>query len=49
MHTVSLTKSYEIAAKHAGMTDEETEDIATFLAEIPKQAMNWLERADAGK
>ena len=36
MHTVSLTRSYEIAAKHAGMTDEETADIVTFLAENPQ-------------
>jgi hypothetical protein len=36
MHTVSLTKSYEIAAKQAGMTDEETADIVTFLAENPQ-------------
>lgn len=49
MHTVCLTKSYEIAAKHAGMTDEETADLVTFLAENPKQAMSWLGRADAGK
>src|SRR3954468_2724993 len=36
MHTVSLTKSYDIAAKHAGMTDEETADIVTFLTENPR-------------
>jgi hypothetical protein len=36
MHTVSLTRSYEIAARHAGMTDDETADIVSFLAENPK-------------
>src|SRR5712671_4068242 len=33
MHTVSSTKSYEIAAKQAGMTDDETAAIVTFPAE----------------
>jgi len=36
MHTVSLTKSYEVAAKQAGMTDDETADLVTFLAENPQ-------------
>jgi hypothetical protein len=36
MHTVSLTRSYEIAAKQAGMTDDETAAIVTFLAENPQ-------------
>lgn len=36
MHTVCMTKSFEVAAKHAGMTDHETADLVTFLAENPK-------------
>ena len=36
MHTVCLTKSYEIAAKQAGMTGDETADVVTFLAENPQ-------------
>jgi hypothetical protein len=36
MHTVSLTRSYEIAAKQAGMTADETTAIVTFLAENPQ-------------
>jgi hypothetical protein len=31
-----MTKSFEVAAKQAGMTDEETADLVTFLAENPK-------------
>src|SRR5258708_33994032 len=36
MHTVCMTKSYEVAAKQAGMTDDETAAIVTFLAENPE-------------
>jgi hypothetical protein len=36
MHTVSLTKPFEIAAKRAGMTDVEIGDVVTFLAENPE-------------
>jgi hypothetical protein len=49
MHTVCLTRSFEIAAKQAGMTNDETADIVTFLAENLRQAMNWPVRAAAGK
>jgi hypothetical protein len=36
MHTICMTKSFEIAAKQAGMTDDETADTVTFLAENPQ-------------
>jgi hypothetical protein len=36
MHAVCLTRSYEIAAEQAGMTEDETADIVTFLAENPQ-------------
>src|ERR1051326_9364050 len=36
MHTVCLTKSFEIAARQAGMTDDETANVVTFLAENPQ-------------
>src|SRR3954471_21013700 len=36
MHTVCTTRSFEVAARQAGMTDEETAAIVTFLAENPQ-------------
>lgn len=36
MQTVCMTKSFEIAAKQAGMTDDEKADIVTFLAGNPQ-------------
>jgi hypothetical protein len=36
MHTVCMTKSFEVAAKQAGMTGDETTDLVTFLAENPQ-------------
>jgi hypothetical protein len=36
MHSVCLTKSFEVAAKQAGMLDDEITNIVTFLAENPK-------------
>jgi hypothetical protein len=53
-----MTKSFEIAAKHAGMTDDETADLVTFLAENPKavhstfsieRAMSWPVRVGVGR
>jgi hypothetical protein len=31
-----MTRSFEVAAKQAGMTDEETNDLVTFLAANPQ-------------
>src|SRR3954447_8485648 len=36
MHTVCLTKSFEVAARQVGMTDDEMANMVTFLAENPK-------------
>lgn len=35
MHTVSKLHSFETAAKHAGLSEEEIFDIVTYLAENP--------------
>src|SRR4029077_7903199 len=36
MQTVCMTRSFEVAAKQAGMTDDETTDLVNFLAENPQ-------------
>lgn len=36
MHSVSITKPFESAAKQAGLTEEEVDDIVTYLAENPQ-------------
>jgi hypothetical protein len=35
MHTVCMTRAFEVAARQAGMIDAEVADIVTFLAENP--------------
>src|ERR1700704_1640735 len=35
MHTVAQTKSFQAAAKHAGMSEDEIDDLVSFLAENP--------------
>jgi hypothetical protein len=36
MHTVAQTKSFDIAAKDAGVTEDEIAEIVTYLAEHPE-------------
>ncbi|WOH47624.1 type II toxin-antitoxin system RelE/ParE family toxin [Bradyrhizobium sp. sBnM-33] len=36
MHTVAQTKSFDAAAKQAGLTEDEISDIVSYLAEHPE-------------